>query len=54
VCFGYGPAAARDGGTEFGVRSQDAVVAVAVDARGRYAEHTSLDNVLEFVPVLGL
>ena len=36
VCFGYGPADARDCGTEFGVRSQDAVVAVAMDARGRY------------------
>ncbi len=29
-----GPADDRDGGTELGVRRQDAVIAVAVDARG--------------------
>ena len=33
VCFGYGPADARDGGTEFGVRSQHSVVAVVMDSR---------------------
>jgi hypothetical protein len=39
VCFGYGPGDASDGGTEFGVRSQDAVVAVAVDTcTGRVGE----------------
>jgi hypothetical protein len=44
VCFGYGPADARDGGTEFGVRSQDAVVAVAVDTWGWYETSEPLEK----------
>ena len=33
--LGFGPANGRDGGTELGVRREDAVISVAVDARGR-------------------
>ena len=44
MCFGYGPADARDGGTEFGVRRQDAVVAMAMDSRGRYETSEPLEK----------
>jgi hypothetical protein len=40
----FGPADARDGGTEFGVRSQDAVVAVAVDTWGWYETSEPLEK----------
>jgi len=44
VCLGFGPADAGDGGAEFGVRGKDAVVAVAMDARGRYEASDPLEE----------
>ena len=44
MCFGYGPADARDGGTEFGIRREDTVVAMAMDARGRYEASEPLEK----------
>jgi hypothetical protein len=40
----FGLTNGRDGGTEFGVRSQDAVISVVVDARGRHKAGEPLEE----------
>ena len=43
-CFGFGPADVRDRSTEFGIRSQDLVIPVAVDAWGRHETSEPLEQ----------
>ena len=51
--LGVRPADACDGGTEFGVRSEDPVVPVAMDARGRYETSQPLKKLKRREPQLG-
>ena len=42
--LGFGPADVRDGGTEFGIRGQDPVISVTMDAWGRDKTSEALEK----------